>query len=101
MTIKKWRKFMSTIVRIPTPLRKLTNGKGEIPVTAKNVQEMIEQLEKDFPGMKSRLCDESGSVRKFINIFINEEDIRFKQNMGTTLKDGDDVSIVPAIAGGK
>lgn len=92
---------MSAIVRIPTPLRKLTNGKGEIPITAKNVQELIEHLERDFPGMKTRLCDESGQVRRFINIFVNEEDIRFKQNLVTTIKDGDDVSIVPAIAGGK
>ncbi|MBI1884072.1 MAG: MoaD/ThiS family protein [Chlamydiae bacterium] len=92
---------MSVIVRVPTPLRKLTNGQGEIPVNAKNIAELIENLEKNYPGMKARLCDDSGNVRKFINIFINEEDIRFKQNMQTTVKEGDDVSIVPAIAGGK
>lgn len=91
---------MSIIVRIPTPLRKLTNGVGELKAQASNVAELIETLEKNHPGIKGRLCDESGNVRRFINIFINEEDIRFKQNLQTTLKDGDDVSIVPAIAGG-
>ncbi|MBI1871757.1 MAG: MoaD/ThiS family protein [Chlamydiae bacterium] len=92
---------MSVIVRVPTPLRKITNGQGEIQATAKNISELIENLEKNFPGMKGRLCDETGNVRKFINIFINEEDIRFKENLKTALKDGDDISIVPAIAGGK
>lgn len=91
---------MSVTVRIPTPLRKLTNGVGELQTQAKNVSELIETLEKNHPGMKIRLCDESGNVRRFINIFVNEEDIRFKQNLQTSLKDGDDVSIVPAIAGG-
>ena len=92
---------MAILVRIPTPLRKLTNGEGELKVTATNIVELIETLEKTYPGMKSRLCDESGNLRRFINVFINEEDIRFKQNLQTTLKDGDDISIVPAIAGGQ
>jgi molybdopterin synthase sulfur carrier subunit len=91
---------MPITVRIPTPLRKLTNGKGEIQVAAKNIAELIENLEKDYPGIKGRLCDESGNIRRFINIYINEEDIRFKQNLQTSLKDGDDISVVPAIAGG-
>ena len=91
---------MSVTVRIPTPLRKLTNGAGEIKIEAKNVAEMLECLEKNYPGMKTRLCDESGNLRRFINVFANEEDIRFKENLKTVLKDGDDISIVPAIAGG-
>lgn len=91
---------MPITVRIPTPLRKLTNGKGELQVAAKNIGELIENLEKEYPGIKSRLCDESGNIRRFINIFINEEDIRFKENLKTSLKDGDDISVVPAIAGG-
>jgi len=91
---------MAVIVRIPTPLRKLTNGQGELNISASNVKDLIEALEKNYPGMKGRLCDETGNVRKFINIFINEEDIRFKQNLQTAVKDGDDISIVPAIAGG-
>jgi molybdopterin synthase sulfur carrier subunit len=91
---------MPITVRIPTPLRKLTNGKGELQVAANNIGELIENLEKEYPGIKSRLCDESGNIRRFINIFINEEDIRFKENLKTSLKDGDDISVVPAIAGG-
>lgn len=91
---------MAVIVRIPTPLRKLTNGLGELNISAPDIKHLIEVLEKNYPGMKSRLCDESGNVRKFINIFVNEEDIRFKQNLQTAVKDGDDISIVPAIAGG-
>lgn len=88
------------LVRIPTPLRKFTSGQGEINVDASNIAELIDALEKNYPGMKSKLCDESGNLRKFINVFINEEDIRFKQNLETALKTGDDISIVPAIAGG-
>ena len=91
---------MPVVVRIPTPLRKFTNGQGEIKIDANNVVELIVSLEKNYPGMKSRLCDDAGQIRKFINVFINEEDIRFKENMNTALKDGDDISIVPAIAGG-
>ena len=91
---------MPIIVRIPTPLRKLTNGQGELNISASNIKDLIEVLEKNYPGMKGRLCDDTGNVRKFINIFVNEEDIRFKQNLQTSVKDGDDISIVPAIAGG-
>jgi molybdopterin synthase sulfur carrier subunit len=91
---------MPIIVRIPTPLRKLTNGQGELNISASNIKDLIDMLEKNYPGMKGRLCDETGNVRKFINIFVNEEDIRFKQNLQTAVKDGDDISIVPAIAGG-
>lgn len=91
---------MSIKVRIPTPLQKLTDNKGEVSVEAKNVSELIDSLEKDFPGMKERLCDETGDLRKFINIYVNEEDVRFLQLKETPLKDNDEVSIIPAIAGG-
>jgi sulfur-carrier protein len=90
---------MTIKVRIPTPLQKLTNGKAEVECSAKNIQELIDALEKDFPGMKERLSD-GGKVRRFINIYVNEEDIRFVNKEETVLKDGDNVSIVPAIAGG-
>lgn len=90
---------MPVKVRIPTPLQKLT-GKGEVPVQAASIREMIEKLEHDFPGIKDRICDESGKVRRFVNVYLNEEDIRFLEQENTNLKDGDEVSIVPAIAGG-
>ena len=88
------------IVRIPTPLRKLTGGSEEVTATGKNVGELIGELEKKYPGIKERICDESGAVRRFVNIFVKDEDIRFLQNLDTPLGDKDEVSIVPAIAGG-
>jgi MoaD family protein len=87
-------------VRIPTPLRKLTQGSEEVSAAGKNVGELIADLEKKYPGIKERICDESGAVRRFVNIFVKDEDIRFLQNLDTPVKDGDEVSIVPAIAGG-
>ena len=91
---------MSVKVRIPTPLQKLTGQKGEVAVQARNVKELIEVLEKEFPGMKDRICDEKGKIRRFVNVYLNEEDIRFLKQEETSLKDGDEISIVPAIAGG-
>ena len=88
------------IVRIPTPLRKLTGGSEEVTVPGTSVGELIGELEKKYPGIKERICDESGSVRRFVNIFVKDEDIRFLQNLETPLGDKDEVSIVPAIAGG-
>lgn len=91
---------MATItVRIPTPLRTLTGGKDEVNAQGSNVKEAIEHLEKHYPGIKDRLCDERG-VRRFVNIYANEEDIRFLDNLETSLNEGDALSIVPAIAGG-
>ncbi|MBI4177990.1 MoaD family protein [bacterium] len=87
-------------IRVPTPLRKLTNNAEEVSVDAATVQDMIASLEKQYPGMKDRLCDEAGEVRRFINVFLNDEDVRFLKGRDTELKDGDVVSIVPAIAGG-
>ena len=91
---------MAIKVRIPTPLQKLSNGKAEVECSAKNVAELLDALEKDYPGMKDRLS-EGGKVRRFINIYVNEEDIRFMNKEETALKDGDNISIVPAIAGGR
>ena len=90
---------MSITVRIPTPLRSLTEGKDEVPAAGATVREVIEDLEKKHPGMKERLCDDKG-VRRFVNIYQNEEDIRFLDGLDTQVKDGDAISIVPAIAGG-
>ncbi len=87
-------------VRIPTPLRPLTKGQGEVETKARSVVEMIETLNGAHPGIKDRLCDETGELRRFVNIYVNEEDIRFLNGKETSLKDGDEVSIVPAIAGG-
>ena len=91
---------MPVKVRIPTPLQKLTKDQPEVSVAAKNVKELLDDLERQFPGIKGRLCDESGKVRRFVNIYLNEEDVRFLNQEATALKDGDEVSIVPAIAGG-
>jgi len=87
-------------VRIPTPLRKLTADQDEVNISASNVSELIEELENQHPGLKARLCDESGEVRRFINLYVNNEDIRFLDGKETVLKDEDVVSIIPAIAGG-
>ena len=87
-------------VRIPTPLRPLTKGQGEVETKAANVLDMIEALNTAHPGIKDRLCDDTGELRRFVNISVNEEDIRFLKGKETSLKDGDEVSIVPAIAGG-
>ena len=91
---------MSVTVRIPTPLRSLTGGQGEVKAAAASVGELIEALEGQYKGLRARLCDEQGQLRRFINIYVNEEDIRFLQGPQTPLKAGDQVSIVPAIAGG-
>jgi molybdopterin synthase sulfur carrier subunit len=90
---------MALTVRIPTPLRTLTGGADEVSIDGTTVGEVIDNLEKKHPGIRERLCDDKG-VRRFVNIYANEEDIRFLDNLGTKLKDGDSVSIVPAIAGG-
>ena len=91
---------MSIKVRIPTPLQKLTKNQSEVACAAANIDEVIAQLEKQFPGIKERLCDPDGKLRRFINVYVNEEDIRFLNGTETQLKDGDDISIIPAIAGG-
>jgi len=87
-------------VRIPTPLRPLTKGQSEVEAQASSIANMIETLNNAHPGLKDRLCDESGELRRFVNIYVNEEDIRFLKGKETALNDGDEVSIVPAIAGG-
>jgi sulfur-carrier protein len=90
---------MAIMVRVPTPLRTLTGGKDEVEAKGGTVREVIDDLERNYPGIKDRLCDEKG-VRRFVNIYQNEEDIRFLDALDTQVKDGDSISIVPAIAGG-
>jgi sulfur-carrier protein len=87
-------------VRIPTPLRKLTNGQEEVKASGANVAAIITNLEGQFPGLRERICDDQGKVRRFVNIFKNDEDIRFLQNLDTPVAESDELSIVPAIAGG-
>ena len=91
---------MAKKVRIPTPLRKLTNNEEVVEVQAGTIGEVIAELQSRFPGIKERLVDDNGEVRRFVNVYVNEEDIRFLKNQQTPLKDGDEVSIIPAIAGG-
>ena len=87
-------------VRIPTPLRKYTGGAEAVQAEGATVAAIVADLDKRHPGIRDRICDESGAVRRFVNIFVNGEDIRFLQNLDTAVKAGDEVSVVPAIAGG-
>jgi len=91
---------MSIQVRIPSPLRKLTNDQEIVPTEGANIGEILSNLDKAHPGLIERICDEQGNVRRFVNIFVNDEDIRFLEEKATAVKDGDEISIVPAIAGG-
>ena len=92
---------MPVTVRIPTPLRALTKGAADVQAKADTVDALIGDLERQFPGLRERLVDETGDLRRFVNIYVNQEDIRFMDNRATMLKDGDEVAIVPAIAGGR
>ncbi len=91
---------MSVLVRIPTPLRRMTNGQAKVELESVNLGEMVEQLDSTYPGFKARLVDENGELRYFVNIYINGEDVRFLQGLNSSTKSGDEVSIVPAVAGG-
>jgi molybdopterin synthase sulfur carrier subunit len=87
-------------VRIPTPLRKLTNELEVVSVAGGTIAEVLTSLETAYPGIKERLCDADGNIRRFINVFVNDEDVRFLEETATVVKDSDEISIVPAIAGG-
>jgi len=91
---------MSVKVRIPTPLRKLTNEQDVVLGDGGTLLACIQALEEQYPGLKERLCDETGQLRRFVNVYVNGEDIRFQQGLQTPLNPGDEVSIVPAVAGG-
>jgi molybdopterin synthase sulfur carrier subunit len=92
---------MAVRVRVPTPLRKFTQGADEVNAQGNTVKALVDDLENKFPGIKARICDETGKVRRFVNVYVNGDDIRFLQNLETGLKEGDNISIVPAIAGGR
>jgi len=87
-------------VLIPTPLRKFTNGAEEVEIAGANIGELLTNLETNHPGIRARICDDKGKVRRFVNIFVAGEDIRFLENLETSVKSTDEVSIIPAIAGG-
>jgi molybdopterin synthase sulfur carrier subunit len=92
---------MPVTVRIPTPLRAVAKGNANVQAKGDTIGDVIGDLEHQFPGLRERLVDEAGELRRFINIYVNQEDIRFLDNQATALKDGDEVAIVPAIAGGR
>ena len=91
---------MAIKVRIPTPLMKLTDNQSEVSAEGETISDIINNLENQFNGIKDRICEENGAPRRFINIYVNEEDIRFLDGEETAVKDGDEISIIPAIAGG-
>jgi molybdopterin synthase sulfur carrier subunit len=91
---------MSVLVRIPGPLRKITNGADKVESEGENLGQLIGALENKYPGMKERLLDENGELRYFVNLYLNNEDVRFLDGLRTAVKSGDEVSIVPAVAGG-
>ena len=91
---------MAIKVRIPTPLMKLTDNQSEVSAEGETISDIINNLENQFNGIKDRICEENGAPRRFINIYINEEDIRFLENLQTSISEKDELSIIPAIAGG-
>ncbi len=91
---------MAVKVLIPTPLQKLTHDQATLECEATSVADLLESLEQSCPGIKGRLCDDQGELRRFVNFYVNNEDIRFLEGKSTSLQDGDEVSIIPAIAGG-
>ena len=91
---------MAITVRIPTPLRRVTDGQDKVNTEGATVREIIDSMESQFPGIKERLCDENGDLRNFVNVFVNGEDVRFLEGIDSATGDGDEISIVPAVAGG-
>lgn len=91
---------MAIKVLIPTPLQKFTNNEATLECAGSTIGELLEALDQNCPGIKARLCDDAGELRRFVNFYVNSEDIRFLDGKNTALKEGDEVSIVPAVAGG-
>ena len=91
---------MAILVQIPTPLQKFTQNQSEVQAEGATIQEVLDNLDLSFPGIRERLCDDRGAIRKFVNLYLNDEDIRFMDGEKTVLEDGDEVAIIPAIAGG-
>ena len=92
---------MSVNVRIPAPLRRLTDGQDKVNVDGDTVNEAVSSLDQKYPGIRERLCDESGELRNFVNLYVNGEDIRFLEGLSTPIESGDELSVVPAVAGGQ
>ncbi|MCY4530092.1 MAG: MoaD/ThiS family protein [Chloroflexi bacterium] len=91
---------MSIVVRIPTPLRRLTDGQDKVDVDSDSLGGVIDAMNEQYPGIRERICDDQGQLRNFVNVYINGEDVRFLQGLETATTDGDEVSVVPAVAGG-
>lgn len=91
---------MSVTVRIPTPIRRVTNGADKVSAEGETLGDVIASMEAQYPGVKARICDDQGEIRSFVNMYVNGEDVRFLDGLGTSVKSGDEVSIVPAVAGG-
>ena len=92
---------MATTVRIPTPLRRVTDGQDKVDAEGATLREIIDSMESQFPGIKARICDDDGNLRNFVNVFVNGEDVRFMDGVDSATADGDEISIVPAVAGGR
>lgn len=92
---------MAVTVRIPAPLRKVTNDKDRVEVDAENLADMVQAMEEQYPGIKERLLDEAGELRHFVNIYVNGEDVQFLDGLETAISESDEISIVPAVAGGQ
>ncbi len=92
---------MATTVRIPTPLRRVTGGQDKVNAEGETLAQIIDSMESQYPGIKERICDPDGSLRNFVNVFVNGEDVRFLDGVDSGVGDGDEVSIVPAVAGGR
>jgi molybdopterin converting factor small subunit len=91
---------VSVPVRIPTPLRTVTRGEAQVDAAGGTIREVIADLEAKFPGLRDRICDENGDIRRFVNVYVGDEDIRFLQGIDTPVGDGTQISIIPAVAGG-
>jgi molybdopterin synthase sulfur carrier subunit len=91
---------MSVMVRIPMPLRRLTNGQDKVSVEGDTLNAVVMSLEEQFPGIRARLCDDQGQLRNFVNVYVNGEDVRFLDGLDTATSEGDEISVIPAVAGG-
>ncbi|MDE2715594.1 MAG: MoaD/ThiS family protein [Dehalococcoidia bacterium] len=91
---------MSIVVRIPTPLRRLTDGQDKVDVEGDSLGDVIDAMNEQYPGIRERICDDQGQLRNFVNVYVNGEDVRFLQGLETPTSSGDEVSVVPAVAGG-
>ena len=91
---------MSVVVRIPTPLRRITGGQDKVTADGNNLREVIDSMDGQFAGIKERVCDKTGELRNFVNVYVNGEDVRFLDGLNTEINTGDEISVVPAVAGG-